>query len=304
MPGAGSGPSAGVAARTPSWGRALAYRELTKPGITRLVLLTTTVGFYLASRGAPDLPRLLHTLIGTGLVAAGTNALNQYAERAVDARMRRTGQRPLPSGRLTPAQALRFAVTISLLGLGYLIVTVGLATALIVAFSLASYIFLYTPLKRRTSLATLVGAVPGALPILAGWVAAGGRVGPAAWALCAILFLWQFPHFLALAWLYREDYGRAGLRMLSVLDPDGRRTGRQIVLYTLALLPASLLPSVLGVTGPVYFLGALLLGVLLLLVGAAMARGRTRRQARRLFLASVAYLPALLLLMVLDKLPG
>jgi protoheme IX farnesyltransferase len=281
--------------------RLRAFWELTKPGITRLVLLTTATGFYLGSRGGVDLLLLGHTLLGTGLVAGGTNALNQYWERDVDARMRRTRRRPLPSGRLAPGQALLFAVAISMLGIVYLGLAVNVRAAAVVTVSLVSYIFLYTPLKKRTTLATLVGAVPGALPMLAGWVAAGGPVGVRAWTLFAILFLWQLPHFLALAWVYREDYRRGGLASLDRADPDGRTTGRQALLYTLALVGVSLLPTLLGLTGAVYLLAAVALGLGFLMCGAGLALACTERRAGRLFMASIAYLPLLLAFMVVDK---
>jgi protoheme IX farnesyltransferase len=244
---------------------------------------------------------LLHTLIGTALVASGTNAFNQLRERDVDAHMRRTRGRPLPSGRLSPRAAALFAGTISVVGVAYLGWRVNALTAALAALTLASYVLLYTPLKRRTSLNTLVGAVPGALPILGGWTAAGGHIGVAALSLFWILFLWQLPHFLALAWIYREDYKTAGLAMLSVEDVDGRRTGWMVPLYALALLPVSLLPSLVGVTGPWYFLGAALLGIGFVAAGAAMLGRATPRGAWRVFLASIIYLPALLTLMVLDK---
>lgn len=283
--------------------RLRAFWELTKPGITRLVLITTAAGFYLGSRGGIDLLLLFNTLLGTGLVAGGTNALNQHWERDVDARMRRTQRRPLPSGRLRPREALVFAWAISLMGIIYLAAAVNVRAALVVTLSLTSYIFLYTPLKKRTTLATLVGAVPGALPILAGWVASGGAVGRGAWILFAILFLWQLPHFLALAWIYREDYRRGGLATLSVEDPEGNRTGRQAVLYTLALLAVSLLPSVLGLTGGVYLFAALVCGLAFLFYGIRLARNCTEAHASRLFVASIVYLPLLLLIMVADKAP-
>ena len=244
---------------------------------------------------------LLHTLIGTALVASGTNAFNQLRERDVDALMRRTRGRPLPSGRLSPRAAALFAGAISVLGVAYLAWRVNALTAVLAALTLASYVLLYTPLKRRTSLNTLVGAVPGALPILGGWTAAGGRIDVAALSLFWILFLWQLPHFLALAWIYREDYKSAGLAMLSVEDVDGRRTGWMVLLYALALLPVSLLPSLVGVTGPWYFAGAALLGIGFVTAGAAMLGRATPRGAWRVFLASIIYLPALLTLMVLDK---
>lgn len=265
------------------------------------MVLTAAAGFYLGSGTAVDLRLLVHTLLGTALVAGGTNAFNQLRERDVDARMRRTRNRPLPSGRVTPRAAAAFAGVISLVGVGYLALAVNPLTAGLAAVTLASYVLLYTPLKRTTTLNTLVGAVPGALPIVGGWTAAGGALGPAVAALFWILFLWQLPHFLALAWIYREDYRRAGLAMLSANDPEGTRTGRMMLLYAMALLPVSLLPTLLGVTGPLYFFGALVLGLAYAVVAAVMIRAATTPRAWRLFFVSIVYLPALLTLMVLDK---
>ncbi len=296
---------AAAAAASPSRRRGAvrvgSYIELTKPGITRLVTMTAAAGFYLASPADVDWVRLLYTLVGVAVAAGGANALNEYTERELDARMRRTRGRPLPSGRVGRRGALVFALLASIAGTLYLLLLVNAATALLVALSIVSYVVVYTPLKTRTTLATLVGAVPGALPILAGWAAAGGRVGPVAWSLFLILFLWQIPHFLALAWMHRDDYARGGYAMLTVFDPDGGATGRQTLLYSLALLPVSLLPSVFGLTGALYFVGAFVLGVLFLVAGAAMSLRCTADRARRLFLASVLYLPLLLVLMVVDK---
>ena len=243
----------------------------------------------------------MNTLIGTALVAGGTNAWNQIRERDVDARMARTRRRPLPAGRLTPGVAAWFASTIAVGGVVFLALTVNLLTAGLAALTFASYVLLYTPLKRLTSLNTLIGAVPGALPIVGGWTAAGGALGPAVWALFWILFLWQLPHFLALAWLYRDDYRAGGLRMLSVTDDGGRDTGRMALLYAAALLPISLLPTLLGVTGAWYFFGALALGVVYVGAGAGLLLAATPTRAWRLFFISIVYLPALLTLMVLDK---
>ena len=275
--------------------------ELTKPRITQLVLLTAAAGFYLGARDHVDLALLVNTLIGTALVAGGTNAWNQIRERDVDARMARTRRRPLPSGRLTPAAAIWFATAITIAGVAYLAVTVNLLTATLAALTFASYVLLYTPLKRKTSLNTLVGAVPGALPIVGGWTAAGGSLGVAVAALFWILFLWQLPHFLALAWLYRDDYRAGGLRMLSFADEDGRATGRMALLYAAALLPISLVPTLVGVTGVWYFFGALGLGLGYIAAGTGLLVGATPSRAWRLFFVSILYLPALLTLMVLDK---
>lgn len=278
-----------------------AFYDLTKPGITRLVLVTTAAGFYLASRGAVDLLLLLRTLLGTALVASGTNALNQWAEREQDSQMKRTANRPLPSGRITSRDAFLFAWAISIAGMVYLTFYVNLATAIVVALSLSSYVFIYTPLKRKTWTATLIGAVPGALPILAGWTASGQPIDAAAWTLFAIMFLWQMPHFYALAWIYREDYGRAGFQMLTVVDGTGTRAARHSLLFTAALIPISMLPSFLGIAGKVYLIGAALLGLGFLLMTTGMLRRPTEKMAWRIFSASIVYLPLLLLLMVFDK---
>lgn len=277
-----------------------AFFELTKPGITRMVLVTTAAGFYLAGGGAFAL--LLHTLLGTALAASGTNALNQWVERDADAKMRRTAQRPLPAGRLSSREALAFATLISLLGLVYLLVFVNLLTASVVAFTLTSYVFVYTPLKRKTWLSTVVGAVPGALPIVAGWTATGQTINAVAVTLFGIMFVWQMPHFFALAWIYREDYGRAGFQMLTVVDRSGVRAARQGALFAAALLPISLLPTLLGLTGAIYFVGAAVLSVGFLgLAGLMHVRGPNERLAVRLFTGSIIYLPVLLVLMVIDK---
>lgn len=285
--------------------RAAAFYVLTKPGITRHILFTTAAGFYMAApTGGLDLIVLLHMLIGTTLASSGTLALNHYVERDIDALMKRTAQRPIPAGMVTPREALCFAWALALAGLAYQGLLVNWTTALITAATLISYIFIYTPLKRRTSLNTLVGAVPGALPILAGWTATGRGADLGGWLLFTILFLWQIPHFLALAWLYREDYRQGGFVMLSAVDPDGRRTSRQIVNYGAILLPVSLLPSAIGMTGVLYFAGAFLLGLAFLTVGLKTLTSNDDVWSRRLFFASVIYLPLLLLLLVLGKLPA
>jgi len=281
--------------------RAGDFLALTKPSITRLVVLTAAAGFYLGSRGPVDLALLLHTLGGTGLVAGGTNALNQWWERDVDARMHRTRGRPLPAGRLAPAVALAFALGISVLGIAWLAWMVNGITALLAALTLSSYVLCYTPLKKRTPLNTLVGAVPGALPILGGWTAATGSFAVPAWLLFGVLFLWQLPHFLALAWMYREDYRRGRLRMLSLDDPDGSRTGRKATAWSLALVAVSLLPAASGLTAAAYAPAAGVLGLVLVGLGAAMALRPSPRRARQLFLGSVLYLPLLMLALVAWK---
>ena len=277
--------------------------EMTKPGITLMVVLTAGLGFLLASaeRGVFSFWLLLHSLLGTGLVSAGASVLNQVLERDTDARMRRTADRPLAAGRFDPDAALLFGVTLGVGGLLYLAVAVNLLTALLGAVALAGYVFVYTPLKRVSSLATVLGAVPGAIPPMMGWSAVQDRLDPAAWVLFGLLFFWQMPHFLAIAWLCREDYASAGFPMLTVGDPDGRRTARQVLLYGAALVPVSLLPSILGLTGAVYFAGALALGLGYFGFGAAFARRRSTPAARWLMLASILYLPAVLMVMLVDR---
>ncbi|MFQ5858373.1 MAG: heme o synthase [Anaerolineae bacterium] len=279
------------------------FLALTRPRVVVMVLVTTLVGFYLASSGAPDYARLVYTLIGMGLAAGGTLALNQYLERDVDARMKRTRLRPLPDGRLRPTEALVFGATITGSGLLVLALVVNLLSASVTAISVASYLFCYTPLKQRTALCSLVGAVPGALPPVIGWGAARGALGLEAWILFAILFLWQTPHSLAIARLYRDDYARAGIQLLPVIEPDGRSTGRQIVSHCLALLAVGLLPTLIGLAGSVYFLGAFTLGIAFLGCGIGLAVSRSEAAARRLLFASLLYLPVQLGLMALDKVP-
>ena len=275
------------------------YLELTKPNVTWLILMSTGVGYYLGS--AHPLGSMLfffHVLFGTALVASGTGALNQWMERDVDAKMRRTQDRPLPAGRLDPTRAFWFGLLLSVVGIAYLAVAVSVLTGLLGAFTCSSYLLCYTPLKKRTPLSTLVGAFPGAMPILMGFAAGRGRLTLEGWVLYGILFFWQFPHFLSIATLYREDYERGGIVMLPVVDREGVATRRQIVLYTLALLAVSLVPTLLGLSGTVYFCGALALGLAFLYFGVGV---RTKSQARRLLQASVFYLPLVYSLMVLDK---
>jgi len=277
------------------------YLELTKPRVTAMVLVTALVGFYLGSGRSIDPWLLLATLAGTALVAGGTSALNQYAERDADRRMLRTRGRPLPAGRRRPARARLFAAAISVAGLALLALAVNLLTAALAALTLLSYVFAYTPLKTRSPLCTLIGAVPGALPPLGGWVAASGSIGAGGLALFAILFFWQLPHSLAIACLYRDDYERGGFFVLPVVDREGLSTGRRILANALVLLPLSLAPTVLGMAGDAYFYGALVLGAALLAAALPLARRQPARAARRLLLASVVYLPLLLGLMALDR---
>lgn len=277
------------------------YLELTKPEVTGLVGVSAFAGFYLGTAGAIDWLLLFHTLAGTTLVSAGTAAFNHYIERSEDALMRRTVRRPLPAGRLAPHSAFWFAAALSALGVFYLAVAVNILAGLLALGTWASYLFLYTPLKKRTILCTTIGAFPGAMPPLIGWAAARGTLDLHAAVLYAILFFWQFPHFLSIAWIYREDYARGGLLMLPVVDPEGRATGRQMVVHSALLLVTSLLPSVLGMAGTLYFWGALALSGTFLLCSTAMARTPSSANARRLLQASIFYLPLLFALLMLDK---
>lgn len=281
--------------------RVAAYLELTKPRITFLIVLTAAAGFALASPGHVDYGAMLTAMVGIALLSSGIATLNQYMEKDLDALMRRTANRPLPTGKLLPWEALAFGVGLTVLAEIYLVVLVNPLSALLGLTVIAGYLFAYTPLKTRTSLSTFVGAFPGAVPPLIGWASARGTIGVEAWVLFAILFLWQFPHFLAIAWMYREDYTRAGILMLPVVEPDGRVTGQQIVLYTVMLLPVSLLPTLLGTAGKIYFVGAIILGLVFLYFSLRAAFSKSRQAARQLLLASVIYLPLLFILMVLDR---
>lgn len=275
--------------------------EMTKPGITLMVTLTAGLGFLLAERGSFPFLLLVNTLLGTGLVSAGASVLNHVLERDTDALMQRTASRPLPMGRIDPDLALLFGVVVAVVGLAVLALGTNLLTALLGAAALAGYVFVYTPLKRISSFATVIGAVPGAIPPMMGWAAVRNDLDLAAWVLFGILFFWQLPHFLAIAWLCREDYARGGFPMLPVLDPEGSRTGRQAILYGAALIPVSLLPSLLGLMGTVYFVGALAFGLIYLGFSFGFAALRSNPGARRLMLASLLYFPALLLIMLLDR---
>lgn len=275
--------------------------DLVKARLTVLVLLTTLVGFYVGAAEGVGFLLLLHTLLGTALVASGAAALNEWLERDHDARMRRTASRPLPAGRLQPGPVLAFGVALSVVGLLWLAFTTNLVTCAVAAISLATYLFIYTPLKRLTWLNTLIGAVPGGLPPLIGWTAAQGGLTPAGWSLFAILACWQIPHFMAIAWMYRDEYARAGFVMLPVVDASGRRTARQAVVFAVLLLAASVWPWWLGLAGTAYLVGALAFGVGFLLLAVRFAREMTLARARLLFFASIVYLPLLLGLMALDK---
>ena len=271
--------------------RAGAYVALTKPDVSFLVLMTTAAGYYMGARGAVDWLHLIQTVFATLLIAAGTATLNHYIERDSDRYMRRTASRPLPSGQLQPREALWFGVILCAAG------------ALALYFTSGSYLLAYTPLKKRTVWATAVGAVPGAIPPMIGWVAATGTLDRGAWILFAILFLWQFPHFYAIAWMYREDYARAGILMLPVVDKAGTRTFRQIILTAVALVGVSLLPAVMGLAGVRYFFGALVVSTALVQVCLWAASSRTNARAKWLMHATVLHIPVLLGLMIYDKIP-
>ena len=277
------------------------YADLFKARLTALVLLTTAVGFYLGWRGPIDLGLLFHTILGTALVASGGGALNQLIERRHDGKMRRTQDRPLPSGRLQPQTVLRVGALAAASGLLYLGLAVNWTACLVGACTFVIYVAVYTPLKRVTWLNTIVGAVPGALPPVIGWVAARGELGAGGWALFAIQAFWQLPHFMSIAWIYRDEYAKAGFKMLLVLDPEGRRTARHSLANAVGLLLASLVPFGLGLAGPVYLVSALILGAGFLWAAGQFCRQLSIGRARQLFYASLVYLPLLLVMMVLDK---
>ena len=278
-------------------------KELTKLNLNGLVLVTTSIGFYMAARAGFDGWLFARALIGTGLVACGSSALNQFMEKEEDARMPRTAGRPIPAGRVSPPAVMLIGVTLSIAGIAILTLTVNLHAGFLAALTLAVYLFLYTPLKRINTLSTLAGAIAGALPPVIGWAAAGGGNEPMAWTMFFVLFLWQIPHFLAIAWKYREQYGAAGFPMYAVLDPTGRATGATSVAYVVALVPVSLMPVLLGATGVLYALCAAILGLGLLWLAYRLYARPTRERATGLFLASIAYLPILLVLMIADKAP-
>jgi protoheme IX farnesyltransferase len=288
------------------------YIALTKPRVTWLIMMSAGIGYFFGLPNASSWPEflrhihlfsLLNTIIGTALIASGTAALNQWFERDADRKMRRTAGRPLPLGRLTPGSALAFGAALSVAGFTELWLGVNLLSGLIGAFTLAMYLFLYTPLKQRTWWSTTVGAIPGAMPPLIGYAAAAGGLTVEAWILAAILFLWQFPHFYAIAWMYKEDYAQAGIRMLPVVEPDCRSTARQMVLYGIALIPVSLLPVAFRMSGNIYLAGALGLGLWFLYSGVRVAVERSATRARAVLMASVLYLPLIYGLMLFDR-PG
>lgn len=288
-------------ALTGGFRRALDFLELTKPRVALMVLVTTFVGFYLGSEPLAGYLRLIETLVGTALAAGGTLALNQFLERDADALMERTRHRPLPDGRVQPTEALLFGALLAAAGLLILALAVNMLSALVTAAIVGSYLLVYTPLKQRSSLCGVIGAVPGALPPLIGWAAASGGLNVEAWVLFAIMFLWQIPHTLAIARLYRDDFAKAGIQFLPVIESDGWTTGRQVITHSLALLAVSLLPTLLGLAGSVYFLVALFLGSGFLACAVCLAVSQSPASARRLLFASLIYLPLLLVVMALDR---
>jgi len=293
--------SASASVVVPRRAAAADYLELTKPRITLTVVMTALVGFVMGSRGPVSFSRLAVALAGTALVAAGASALNMLLERRTDALMLRTRNRPVAAGRLRPVEALAFGLALTAAGLMVLYFGAGPLAALVALATWASYLFAYTPLKTRTSLSTLIGAIPGALPPVIGWAAATGTISTGAIVLFGIVFLWQMPHFLAIAWLYRDDYRQARIPLLPVLEPDGRRTGQQALLYAAALWPVSVLPAAIGLADMPYIVLATLLGAGLIALSAMFARARTTLTARRLFLYSIIYLPLLWIALVLDR---
>ena len=278
------------------------YVALTKPRLNFLVVATSAAGYYLGAVGAPELMPMAIAVGGTALVAGGAAVLNQVYERDTDALMRRTRSRPLPDGRVAHGDARVFGIVLSALGLALLFVRANAFAAGLALATLIVYLIVYTPMKRRTPMATLVGAVPGALPPLIGWAASHGSVSPGGAALFAIVFLWQIPHFMAIAWMYRDDYRKAGFPMLPVVEPSGRRAGRQALLYTAALVPVTLVPTLVGVSGAIYAACAALLGAALLWLAIQFANTRTDRSARALFFGSITYLPLLWIAMIMNKL--
>jgi len=280
--------------------KALDYLELTKPRIVSLVLVTAAIGFFLGGQSLRPFSLLFYMLIGTALSCGGAAVLNCFLEREADAKMKRTCKRVLPSGKISPADALGFGLLLVLLGTILLVWKVNLLTGFLALLTTFLYVLVYTPLKKVTWLNTFIGAIPGALPPLGGWAAATGELSLGAWVLFAILFVWQHPHFYAIAWMYKDDYGRGGFKMLPVVEPDGKSTFRQIVVYSLILIPVSLLPTIIGMSGYIYFWGALFLGCYMLLEGLSLYRTKTASGARGLLRTSIIYLPLLLILIVTD----
>ena len=274
---------------------------LAKPRLNLLVVVSAVAGYVMASGDTHDVWRLLFMIVGTGLVAGGASAFNQALEREPDALMLRTRLRPLPDGRLAAREAWAFGIILTVVGLAMLAIGANLLSALVALATTASYALVYTPLKRRSSFSTVIGAIPGALPPVIGWAAALDELSHGAWVLFGIVFLWQLPHFLAIAWIYRDDYARAGFPMLPVIEPDGRSTARQVVIYSLALLPVSLAPAAIGMTGALYFAGALVLTLAFIGLAVRFALTRSIPDARRLFFGSIIYLPLLWMLMIANR---
>jgi protoheme IX farnesyltransferase len=278
------------------------YVALAKPRLNLLVVASTLVGYAMAQGDALGLLGVIGLLLGTGLVAGGASAFNQVLERDLDALMRRTRRRPLPDQRLQPIEGVLFATALTLIGVLMIVAVSNVLAGAVALATLVIYAVIYTPLKRRTSFSTVIGAIPGALPPVIGWAAVTNGISAEAWTLFGIMFLWQLPHFLAIAWMYRDDYARAGYPMLPVLEPDGRSTGRQSLVYAAALLPVSLAPTAIGMSGDVYLSGALVLGLAYAWLTLTFARSRSMQDARRVFFASIIYLPLLWILMIADKL--
>ena len=293
--------NANAAVLTPARTRTGDFITLAKPRLNLLVVGSSMAGYAMAGGDTSQAFRLLATILGTALVAGGASAYNQILERKTDALMLRTRLRPLPDGRIPVGDALVFATALSALGIATLAAGVNMLCAIVALATLLSYVVVYTPLKRRTSLATVIGAIPGALPPVIGWTAAREDLGQGAWLLFGIVFLWQLPHFLAIAWMFREDYARAGFPMLPVLEPDGRSTGRQAMIYSAALVPLSLAPTLIGMTGRAYFAGALVLTAIFMTLTVRFALSRSRLDARRLFFGSIIYLPLLWILMIANR---
>jgi heme o synthase len=293
--------NANAAVLTPARTRTGDFITLAKPRLNLLVVGSSLAGYAMAGGDTSQAFRLLSTILGTALVAGGASAYNQILERKTDALMLRTRLRPLPDGRIPVGDALVFATALSALGIATLAAGVNMLCAIVALATLLSYVVVYTPLKRRTSLATVIGAIPGALPPVIGWTAAREDLGQGAWLLFGIVFLWQLPHFLAIAWMFREDYARAGFPMLPVLEPDGRSTGRQAMIYSAALVPLSLAPTLIGMTGRAYFAGALVLTAIFMTLTVKFALSRSRLDARRLFFGSIIYLPLLWILMIANR---
>ena len=277
-----------------------AYIELTKPRILSLVLVTTALGFFLGGKGIHSFSKLFFTLLGAGLVCCGASALNQYLERGPDGKMNRTKNRPIPKGIIPANNAMLFGIILILIGIFILASEVNILTAFLSLLTAFLYVLVYTPLKKISWLNTSIGAIPGAIPPMGGWAAACGELNLGAWVLFLVLFIWQHPHFYAIAWMFKEDYKMGGFQMLPVIEPDGKNTFRQIVVFSILLIPAAILPTLIGMSGGIYFWGALTLSVVLCAIGLGSAASKSLNDARRLLKATVLYLPVLLVLIIID----